>query len=102
MDAKNEQTNELTNEQLRAIIDEIVNTNEKYKSCYFWSARGTTASQRRREEFDEKYDFVYAGHEYHVQQSLSISCADYYYSLRVEKDGRKTNITPLNTILRKL
>ena len=102
MNAKTEQTNEPTTEQLRAMLNEIVNTNEKYKNCYFWSAKGTTASQRRNREFDNAYDFVYAGHEYHVRQQLSISCANYYYRLRVEKDGRKTNITPLKTILRKL
>lgn len=102
MDAKTEQTNEPTTEQLRAMLNEIISTNEKYKNCYFWSAKGTTASQRRNREFDYERDFEFGGHKYHVQQSLSISCANYYYSLRVEKDGRKTNITPLKTILRKL
>lgn len=85
-----------------ATINAIISTAERYKNCYFWNARGTNASQRRREEFDREYEFTVGKDSFKVRQSLSISCANYYFSQSVTRNGKTTNITPIKTALRKL
>jgi hypothetical protein len=93
----------------KVIIEKIQKTiecNDKYCKAYFWSP-GTSASQRRRneEKFSETYedyDFDYNGNHYDVKFHYDESCNHCYYKLIVLKNGYKTNITPLKTILKKV
>ncbi len=87
-----------TTDTIRTILDAA----SKYRDCYFWDARRTTAAQRRREEFDREYEFAVGGDAYQVRQHLSISCRSYYYGHEIVRNGKPTNITPLKNALRKL
>jgi len=91
----------MTNTQVKAVITEILANAERYRNCFFWTPP-SRASERRNEEFDNEHSFEFEGYSYSVRQSLTISCRNMYFQTIVYKDGVRTNITPLKTILRKL
>jgi hypothetical protein len=80
-------------------VTSAINTHEKYRNCYFWSTP-TNASQRRKEEFDEGFVFILNGVKWEIDQSLYISCNNYYYTMRIYVDGQKKNITALKKLVR--
>jgi hypothetical protein len=89
-----------TGKKILARIQDIIDTNERYKNCYFWTSN-KNASGRRAEEFERYLKFFTKDDEYTIHQSLDISCRNYYYRLSIMKNGRKSNITILKNILKK-
>ncbi|WNO30079.1 hypothetical protein [Oceanotoga phage vB_OteS-UFV02] len=83
------------------IINNILSKHERYRNSYFWSSAGTNAWQRRKEEFDDKYEFFYQGKKYQVFQKLDISCKNYYYHLHIYEDDKKKDIRSLKKILKR-
>lgn len=79
-------------------VVDTIKTHEKYKSCYFWRAPAN-ASQRRKEEFHDAYQFRLAGVVYDIYQGLEISCSNYYYTLSVHVDGDKKDIRALKKLI---
>lgn len=87
-----------TGRQIQTAINSILADHDKYQKCYFWTQTGNAAS-RRRQEFNTELTFNFLGIEYVVEQSLTISCKNFYYSCDIRKDGKKSNITALKRLV---
>lgn len=87
-------------ENIYTTVERIIALHEKYQKSYFWSASGTNAAGRRRNEFSDKYEFVFGGRAYKIEQTLQISCRNYYYRLSVVVDGKRSDVRALKKILK--
>jgi len=86
-------------------ITKFIDLAEKYAKSYFWSASTSPASARRSQETRDTFgdfNFRYENDVYELSASLSISCKNYYYTKSIYKNGVKTNMRVLRTILKKL
>jgi len=82
-------------------IENILAIHDKYKSCYFWTSNGNAASRRRQEERDSnQLEFTFQDDEYKIDQSISISCRNVYYSLGVWRNGQKKDVRALKGLLK--
>ena len=90
--------NNKTGEKIKSKLSNILDTHEKYKKCYFW-APNTNATGRRSQEFDENFNFMVADQLFEINQSLDISCKNFYYRLDIRLDGTKKNITCIKKLL---
>ena len=91
----------LDNKTGKRIITElksILDNHEKYQGCYFWTQTGNAAS-RRRQEFDYSLSFIFDSVKFEINQSLDISCKNFYYRLNIEKNGKKSNIKSLKNLV---
>ena len=79
-------------------IKGIEATHDKYQGCYHWTQTGN-ASGRRGQEFDNDYSFIFNGVKYDINQSLSVSCKNFYYRLHIEKGGKKSNIRAIRALI---
>ncbi len=86
---------------VREKLQEIVIENERLKNCYFWKPPFHAAS-RRQQEFKNEIGFIYKEVEYYIYQKLEISCRYYYYSIYITKNGKRSNITVIKNLLKKL
>lgn len=90
--------------QLKAAIRRTIATNDSYAGCYFWTNTGSARQRRTRESnfADENppYQIIRGAETITVTPSLSISCANFYYSLEVLRDANKSNILVLKNIIR--
>lgn len=87
--------------RIKRICQDAIRTSERYSGCFFWTNTGN-ASSRRREELDTEETFQWRGQEITVNQSLSISCKNYYFRSVVLRDGSKSNMSYLKNIERQL
>jgi hypothetical protein len=87
-----------TGEKIRKEIKGVLTDHEKYQGCYFWTQTGN-ASSRRRQEFDYNLVFNFNGTKYEINQSLDISCKNFYYRLNIEKNGKRSNIRAIKSII---
>lgn len=87
-----------TGQKIIAELNNIIDNHEHYKKCYFWTPCGNAAS-RRREEFDRKLIFNLDGKKYVIEQSLTISCKNYYFSTEIYVDSVKKNITAIKKLM---
>ena len=92
--------NNKTGTKIKAKLSDILATHEKYKKCYFWTVNNNAAG-RRRQEFDENFSFMVANKLYEINQSLDISCKNFYYRLDIRIDGYKKNITCIKNLIKK-
>ena len=90
--------NNKTGELIKSELNNILAIHDKYKKCYFWTQNGNAAS-RRRQEFDTLLKFKCNEIEYTISQTLSISCANFYYNCDIRKDGNKSNVTAINKLI---
>jgi len=81
-------------------LQEIVDRHEQFKGAYFWTPPGS-ANQRRRMEQENTAEahFLVNGVEYQVEQSVSCSCRNVYYSLNTLVDGEPKNVRALKALL---
>ena len=91
--------NNKTGQKIKNQINIIIDNANQYKSCYFWTNTGN-AADRRRQEFDVNFNFIFNGKKYEIAQSLAISCKNFYFKNSVAIDGKKSNITPLKNLLK--
>lgn len=84
----------------KQMIKDIIDTHDKFRNSYFWTPP-RVASSRRNMEFDNEYEFEYNGKKHRVEQTLSCSCKNVYYTLFVCVDGTKKDVRVLKTILKK-
>jgi len=80
-----------TGKRITDMISKFVSTHEKYKNCYFWKNTGN-ANQRRKQEFNDRLEFILNGVKYDWRQSLEISCKNFYYTSQIFMDGTKKDI----------
>ena len=90
--------NNKTGTKIKAKLSDVLATHEKYKKCYFWKPN-THAAGRRQQEFDENFSFMVANKLYEINQSLDISCKNFYYRLDIRIDGNKKNVTCIKKLL---
>tara|TARA_R100000664_G_C2760064_1_gene150703 strand:- start:3870 stop:4163 length:294 start_codon:yes stop_codon:yes gene_type:complete len=86
------------NSQVYKWITEVINLHEKYQKSYYWKPP-TIASQRRRLEFENSFTFDLNGVIYQIDQSLELSCKNYYYSLNVYVNCTKKNIRSIKKLI---
>lgn len=91
--------------ELRRAIENTIDTNERYKNCYFWSNTGS-ASQRRSNEKkfsceNPSYRIITKKGIIEVVHSLDISCANFYYSLNITFNDNKSNLTRLKNLIKR-
>lgn len=87
--------------EIYAAAVKIVETAEYHKSAYFWTPPGS-AAQRRNKEFDIEFVFSVDGDEYEVSQRLDCSCRNVYYRQSIYKNGSKTTLTVMRSLIKKL
>jgi hypothetical protein len=85
----------LTKDQIGE-IENILLTHEKHKGCYMWSGDNGNLGQRRRQEFDNHYQFD----DVSVSQAMTQSRKNTYYQLRVEVDGVKKDVRVLKNLIK--
>jgi hypothetical protein len=90
--------------QLKSAILNTIEYNDRFKNCYFWSNTGNAASRRSQEDDFKKnnpsYEIITKKGVITVEPLLSISCANFYYSLDVRRDDKKSNITILKNLIK--
>jgi len=91
--------------QARARIARAIETHEKYKNSYFWSSNGNASSRRREEnrfaDNNPKFEIETKRGIISVEQDLSISCKNVYYSSYIFCDGEKKDIRILKKLINK-
>lgn len=88
-----------TGEQIINKIRTMINNHERYKKSYFWTNTGNARS-RRAQEFETDLIFILDGKKYEWNQSLSISCINFYWTSVIYVDGCKKNITTMRNLLK--
>ena len=82
-------------------IDSILKTAEKYKSCFFWTQTGS-ASQRRSQEFEVDNSFNFNNKSIEVNQTLSISCKNFYFTNYITVNGDRKDIRAIKKLKKEL
>ena len=89
--------------KLRSAIENVIKTNEQYSGCYFWNNTGSAGQRRSTEKkFFRDNPFlsiVTAKDKIEVKPYLSISCKNFYYSLEITRNGKKSNIKILKNMI---
>ena len=91
--------------KLKTLLEEVIETHEKYKKSYFWSS-GQNAGQRRRNE--ERFPSsnivinLVNGDEIEIYQSYSESCNHCYYKGKIHLNGCKKDIRLVKKLLKDL
>ena len=79
---------------------------ETYKNVYFWHPESNADGRRRKEkkfaETYQDYEFEYGGNKFEVKYSYSETTGHIYFSLNIYKNGKKSNITSIKNILKKI
>ena len=83
---------------VRKFLEEFVKNHEKYRGSYFWNPP-SSASQRRRQEFDHCLIFRYKGDVYELEQSLGFSCKNVYWTSRVYVNEKKKDIRVIHKLI---
>ena len=85
----------------KLIIQNAIDTHEKYKKSYFWNVSGNAASRRNMESKFEGRDFIINLLEgkLYVTFSFSVSCKNVYYSMNVFLNDNKKDIRFLKKML---
>lgn len=86
------------------MIENLINTAEKFKSSYFWNPP-CHAFERR--SYEKKYsipEFTWEenGHNYSAEYTVSCSCKNVYASGTYYKDGKKTTLTAIKNSLKRM
>ena len=80
-------------------IEVFLDNHPTYKNSYVWSPP-SSASGRRKMEFEFDYSFIFNGKQFDLEQSLTCSCANIYWSSTVYVDGDKKDIRALKKLLK--
>ncbi len=79
----------------------IVIVIDEHRNSYFWSPP-SSAYQRRSSEFSESYEFEILGDKIEVGLARTNSCKHVYFSKTIYVNDKKTNVTKLKGIIKKL
>jgi len=95
--------NSKTNEIKKVInqLEEIVNVIEKHKNAYFW-APALKAEERRKTEFNDEYQFQIFDDYIEIEITRENSCKNVYFRRKIYFNGKKSNVTKIKNILKKL
>ena len=90
--------NNKTGDCIKFQIREVIEQHDRYSKAFFWTPK-MNASQRRKEEFDDSFEFILSGEKVSIEQTLRISCQNYYYSLKVYVNGKKKDVRVLKKLV---
>ena len=81
-------------------LSNILNTHEKFRSSYFWSAP-TTASARRAMErrYSTDLKFNFQDDLYEVKQTVTASARHVRYSMNVLVNGKKKDVRAIKRLI---
>lgn len=91
------QKNKLKLSEIKTLILGTIDTHEEYRNSYFW-----TGLYYRSKQFDRSYNIEYKGKKYEIEQSMTASRANVYYSLNVYIDGVKKDVRALKKVLKEI
>ena len=84
-------------------IDRVLARHDHYKASYFWTPPGNAAGRRAEEQRNsESFEFDFAGDHYEIDQQVSCSTRNVYYSLTVKRNGVKKDVRALKALRRDL
>ena len=91
----------LTKEQ-RVKVEMVIEHHDHWQKSYFWSAKGTNATSRRRTENKESFEvsFKHHGVVYRYVSSVRVSSSNYYYRGEFFEDGVKKNVALFKRLLK--
>ncbi len=87
-----------TGQTVKGWIEEIIETHNTYKGCYFWTPPGN-ASGRRSSEFHNEFEFFVGGKHFEVEQKRRNSCKNVYFSTSIFVDGRTKDIRAMKKLV---
>ena len=87
------------NSQVYRWITEVISLLDQYSKSFYWKPP-SIASQRRKKEFQNCFSFNLNGVVYVIEQSLELSCKNYYYSLVVYVADIKKDIRSLKKLIK--
>lgn len=89
--------------EVREKLEEFVKRCEYYKNSYFWTPPLSASQRRYREEKDniELFKFSVNEDEYSIEFDVRMSCKNVYAKSFIYKNGVKTTLTVIKTLLKK-
>lgn len=84
--------------RLRNQIIKFIDSAEKYKNSYFWTAPAS-ANSRRAMEFENSFSFEIEGFVYEVEESLRATCKNIYYTKSIYVDEEKKDMRAVKKAL---
>jgi len=93
-----------TSKQAKNEINRIIETNNKYKSCYFWqpsiNAAGRRANESKFITNNPEICFLSGEDEIICKMVYNETCKNVYYKMEITVNGEKKNITTLKNLLK--
>ena len=85
-------------------IEGIIDTAEKFRNAYFWSAPQTAGMRRSYEQYHSvpEIEWEEGGHTYTAAYEVQCSCRNVYAAGRYTRDGKKTTLTAIRNSLARL
>ena len=92
--------------QLRAEIESTIETNEGFKACFWWNRDNGNVSYREWLEnrfYRDNPDYIILtdDHEIQVKPRINYRRKAVHYNLEILKDGKKSNIKVLKSLIRR-
>jgi hypothetical protein len=90
--------------QLRRRIEDALDTKESYSGCYFWTNTGSASNRRQQEQRfaaeNEPFEIETKKGLIRVEPTLEISCKNFYFSMGITRDGEKSTVTVLKSLIK--
>ena len=85
-------------------IARIINTAEKHRGAYWWSAPGSAAARRlyERENTCPEITWTEGGHEYSAAYTVQCSCRNVYAQGTYTRDGSRTTLTAIRNSYKRM
>ena len=84
-------------------LEGVVAQHEEFKNAYFWTPPKHASERRKMEKQNSRVlEFDYNGTEYMIDQDVSVSCANVYYTLAVWVGGVKKDIRAVKSLIKSI
>lgn len=89
--------------EVRERVEEFISRCEYYKNSYFWAPPLSASTRRYREQKDsiEEFEFKVNEDTYSIEFEVRMSCKNVYAKSHIYKNGVKTTLTVIKTLLKK-
>ena len=90
--------------EIIAHLENVIDTAETCRNAYFWTPGGTASSRRRNESRRNipAVEFEIGKDTWEIGYSYSESCSNVYASGAYYRNGKKTTLTAVRNLLKKL
>ena len=91
-------------ENLNAKLKNLIDTAERFRNAYFWSAPGNAGARRSYERQNSVPLIAWTenGHNYTAEFTVNCSCRNIYANGTYTRDGKNTTITVIRNSYRRL